>query len=210
MGLFASAIGMFLLWHSSYCPASICAAAAAGEEGPSCTAPRPTSDALRPFCFIPRSTISKEAQKVLQERRVLPGGSLREAPREKVLAFQAAYNARTAPVSEAARRAHLQVRDVERAARQRSTTNTLSVHTRSRRALHDCTRLQHTCCVTSACVIACCCLTVTTCPPTGCVQRSDSWCDHLHCNTQGVCQQQQQQWQAVGILAWRGLCQGLL
>lgn len=112
MGLFASAIGLLLLWHSSYCPASICAAAAAaataGEEGPSCTAPRPTSDALRPFCFIPRSTISTEAQKVLQERRVLPGGSLREASREKVLEFQAAYNARTAPVSEAARRAHLQ------------------------------------------------------------------------------------------------------
>lgn len=110
MGLLASIIGLFLLWHSSYCPASICAAAAtAGEKGTSCTAPRPSSDALRPFCFIPRSTISTDAQKVLQERRVLPRGSLREAPRATVLAFQAAYNARTAPVSEAARRQHLQV-----------------------------------------------------------------------------------------------------
>lgn len=113
MGIFASITALLLLWHSSYCPASICAAAAAAAatagEGPSCTAPRPTSDALRPFCFIPRSTISTEAQKVLQERRVLPGGSLRDAPRDKVLAFQAEYNARTAPVSEAARRQHLQV-----------------------------------------------------------------------------------------------------
>lgn len=113
MGIFASIIVMFLLWHSSYCPASICAAAAAAAatagEGASCTAPRPSSDALRPFCFIPRSTISTEAQKVLQERRVLPGGSLREAPRAKVLEWQAAYNARTAPVSVAARTQHLQV-----------------------------------------------------------------------------------------------------
>lgn len=47
-------------------------------------------------------------------------------------------------------------------------------------------------------------------PTTGCVQRSNSWRDHLHCNTQGLRQQQQQQQQAVGILAWRCLRQGIM
>jgi hypothetical protein len=78
----------------------------------SCTAPRPVSDALRPFCFVPKSTISTEAQKVLQQRRVFPQGSRRDEPPSVVAKNQAAYDAVTAPVSEAAVKSHLQVSEL--------------------------------------------------------------------------------------------------
>lgn len=78
------------------------------SSGGSCTQPRPADDALQPFCFIP--TVSKEAQAVLEERRVQPVRPLRDQPLSVVTKFQADYDARTAPVSEAAAKQHLQVR----------------------------------------------------------------------------------------------------
>jgi hypothetical protein len=90
---------------SSSAPSS----SSSSTRGASCTPPRPTSDALRPFCFVPKTTISKEAQQVLQERRVTPRGPLRNEPQSVAAKLQAEYAAMTAPFSKAAEKQYLQV-----------------------------------------------------------------------------------------------------